>query len=84
VGSTQECEISITDLATMIWKMVNGKESSPRVKYIPYSDFGKYEDVMARIPDMTSIRELIGFSPVWGLEEGLRKTIGWQRRIMGL
>src|SRR6185437_4122807 len=41
-------EISIKDLAILIWKLVNGENSEPKLNYIPYSTFGNYEDVMRR------------------------------------
>lgn len=82
IGATENCEISITDLAVMIWKMVNGEASEPPLKFIPYETFGKYEDVMARIPDISRIRGMLGFNPSRGLREGLEKTIEWQRRVM--
>jgi UDP-glucose 4-epimerase len=81
VGSTQKCEISIIDLARLIWKQINGDKVNPRLKFIPYSDFGKYEDVMVRIPDISKIKEFLNFEPAWSLEEGLKKTIAWQREI---
>ncbi|MCX6302666.1 MAG: GDP-mannose 4,6-dehydratase [Bacteroidia bacterium] len=81
VGATQECEISIIDLARLIWKQINGDKLNPRLKFIPYSDFGKYEDVMARIPDISKLKEFFNFEPAWSLEEGLKKTIAWQREI---
>jgi len=84
VGSAYNCEISIRDLASLIWKIINGQDSVPRLKFIPYSDFGKYEDVMARVPDISKMKEYFGFKPEWTLEEGLRKTIAWQQGIMGL
>jgi nucleoside-diphosphate-sugar epimerase len=54
---------------------------------IPYETFGKYEDVMRRIPDITRARTLLGFEPEVDLEDGLRRTIIWQierRRQLGI
>ena len=84
VGSTHKCEISIIDLAKLIWKQINGDKSTPKLKFIPYTDFGKYEDVMQRVPDISKIKEYFNFEPFWTLEEGLKETIAWQREIMGL
>jgi UDP-glucose 4-epimerase len=70
-------EISILDLAKLIWRLVRG-DTPPKVKLIPYETFGKYEDVMRRIPDITRARTLLGFEPRVDLEEGLRRTIEWQ------
>jgi UDP-glucose 4-epimerase len=84
VGATEKCEISIIDLAKLIWKLINGNKVNPKLKFIPYADFGKYEDVMQRIPDISKIKEFFNLEPVWSLEEGLKETIKWQREIMGL
>jgi UDP-glucose 4-epimerase len=77
LGNTRE--ISIADLANMIWRMVRPNEP-PKVHMKPYEAFGKYEDVMRRIPDITRARSLLGFEPKVDLETGLRETIRWQVR----
>ncbi len=60
IGNT--FEISILDLAKLIWKLIRGDEPA-KIKLIPYATFGKYEDVMRRIPDITRARSLLGFEP---------------------
>lgn len=82
-GSNPEEEISILGLAELIWKLVNGEESYPKLKYIPYSSFGKYEDVMRRVPDISKLKKFFNFVPKYSLEKGLIKTIEWQRKILG-
>lgn len=79
-GSPEE-EISIKNLAGMIWKMMKGN-SHPPLRYIPYSDFGRYEDARRRVPSIDKIKQLLGYAPAWNLEEGLKKTIEWQRGII--
>jgi len=37
-------------------------------------------DVEVRTPDISRARELLGFAPRVGLEEGLRRTLDWYRR----
>jgi UDP-glucose 4-epimerase len=55
------------------------------LKIVPYASFGgKYEDVPRRIPDITRAREVLGFAPRVGIEDGLAATIQWQRVAMGL
>lgn len=85
LGQTRE--ISIVDLARLIWRLVRGDEE-PKITLRPYSSFGgKYEDVMRRIPDITRARTLLGFEPKVDLEAGLAKTIEWQlqrRRQLGI
>lgn len=73
-----EEEISIRALAELIWRLVQGEDSRPRIETIPYASFGNYEDVMRRVPDISRARELLAFEPRVDLETGLRKTIRWQ------
>jgi UDP-glucose 4-epimerase len=79
-----EREISIGELAELIWHLVHGDDSTPQIERIPYASFGKYEDVIRRVPDITRARELLGFEPQVDLETGLRQTIQWQseRRLV--
>lgn len=81
-GSNPDSEISILNLAKMIWKLVNGRYSEPRISFIPYSVFGNYEDVVRRVPDLAKIKKNLGFEPRWSLRDGLLKTIEWQNNIM--
>ncbi len=83
LGQTRE--ISILELAKLIWRMVRTDE--PRIRMKPYAAFGRYEDVVRRIPDITRARTLLGFEPKVDLEDGLRTTIAWQverRRALGI
>lgn len=85
IGNTYE--ITIVDLARLIWHLVRGPESEPKIDMIPYETFGKYEDVMRRVPDITRAQTLLGFQPQVDLETGLRQTIRWQvarRRQLGI
>ena len=75
IGGTQE--ITIEALARLIWKLIRGNEP-PKLCFVPYDSFGKYEDVRRRVPDITRARELLGFTPKTQLNMGLRKTILWQ------
>lgn len=72
-------EITITDLSTTILKLME-REDHP-VTFIPYSTFGKYEDVPRRIPDITKIKERLGFEPKVHLVDGLKETIRWQKEF---
>ena len=84
LGNTRE--ISILALAQLIWRLVRGNET-PKIKTIPYQTFGKYEDVMRRIPDIARARSILGFEPKVDLEDGLRRTIEWQvgrRKALGV
>ncbi|MBI5944978.1 MAG: GDP-mannose 4,6-dehydratase [Chloroflexi bacterium] len=78
LGSTHE--ITILDLANLLHKLIRG-DSEPLLKFTPYASFtGKpYEDVMRRVPDISKAQNLLGFNWKVSLEEGLTKTIAWQR-----
>jgi nucleoside-diphosphate-sugar epimerase len=86
MGSTQE--ITIADLARLIWRLVHDDDAEPKLELTPYESFGKYEDVMRRVPDISRARELLDFEPMVDLETGLEKTIRWQiarrRALAGL
>lgn len=76
-----EEEISIRALAGLIWRLVQGEDSPVRIEAIPYESFGKYEDVVRRVPDISRARKLLGFEPKVDLETGLRETIRWQAEL---
>jgi len=78
VGSTHE--ICIVDLAKLIARLCGAPESL-RLEFVPYKKISgrDYEDVMRRIPDVRKAKELFGFEAKVSLEEGLRRTIEWQR-----
>lgn len=83
LGST--FEISILDLAKMISRLVGKLPDGPKLKFIPYESFSRnYEDVRRRVPDISKARDILGFQPTVSLEEGLEKTIKWQKEVMGL
>lgn len=72
-------EISIRDLAGLIWRLCKRK-GMPPLKFIPYSKFSHcYEDVRRRIPDITKAKKILGFQPKICLEEGLSRMIEWWR-----
>lgn len=50
---------------------------------MPYESFTgrRYEDVMRRVPDVTLCERLLGVRARVGLEEGLRRTLEWQRGV---
>jgi UDP-glucose 4-epimerase len=84
LGHTQE--ITIEALASLIWRLIRGEEP-PRLRFIPYSAFGKYEDVQRRVPDINRAREILKFEPKVDLETGLINTIRWQivrRKQLGI
>ncbi|MDQ0316201.1 NAD-dependent epimerase/dehydratase family protein [Amorphus orientalis] len=85
LGNTYE--ITIENLARLIWRLVRGEDSEPKLKLIPYETFGKYEDVNRRVPSVDKAGELLGYKPEVALPDGMVKTIQWQvarRRALGI
>ena len=74
-------EIAIEDLARMIWRLVRGDEPA-KVRMIPLATFGRYEDVDRRVPDNRRAQSVLGHRPRVALEDGLARTIAWQREAM--
>jgi UDP-glucose 4-epimerase len=73
-------EITIFDLARLVWRLV--RDDEPRVKLVPLATFGRYEDVERRIPDNRLATRVLGYTPAITLEDGLVRTIAWQREAM--
>ncbi|MFL5799747.1 MAG: UDP-glucuronic acid decarboxylase family protein [Actinomycetota bacterium] len=65
-------EITVLDLARTVARIV-GVE--PRIRFVPRP----VDDPSVRRPDITRARELLGWEPVVGLEEGLARTVAWFR-----
>ena len=80
IGSNNE--ISILELAKTIYKLCNTSHDL-KINFIPYESFtgNKYEDVRRRVPDTTLCENVLGVKAVVGLEEGLSKTIEWQKNF---
>lgn len=73
-------EVTILELAKTI-KRLSGTPGELRIEFVPYESFtGKqYQDVMRRVPDTRLCESLLGVKAGIGLEEGLMRTIEWQR-----
>jgi UDP-glucose 4-epimerase len=82
LGSTEE--ITILELAQKI-KRLSNTPGDLKVEFIPYESFagGRYEDVMRRVPDTRLSERLLGVKARVSIDEGLAKTIEWQRRVTG-
>jgi nucleoside-diphosphate-sugar epimerase len=79
LGSIEE--VTITDLATTVWRLV--RSDDPKITFIAYEAFGKYQDVRRRVPALTQSSNVLGFVPKLTIEDGLRRTIAWQRKVLG-
>jgi len=80
IGSTHE--ITIVDLARTI-KRLSNTAGELKLKFTPYESFtgNKYEDVRRRVPDVSKSERILGVTAKVGLDEGLSRTIEWQRQV---
>jgi len=69
LGST--CEIAIADLARLVLA-ITGSQSE--IVYIPYDHAYEsgFEDLQRRVPDISRVQQLIGWTPTIPLEESIR------------
>lgn len=67
--------ITISMLARLI-KEISGSKSE--IVHVPKT----YVDVELRIPSIEKAKKLLGYEPKIDLEEGLRRTIEWYRRVL--
>lgn len=81
IANNPDEEITILDLGKLIWKLIHRDKTQPKINFIPYESFGKYEDVRRRVPDISKIKSLLNYQPKYSLKEGLGITIDWQRKI---
>lgn len=68
-------ELSVIDTAKMIHEIAKtGKEL--KVNFVPMSEvFGKYKDIMRRIPDLSKAKRLLGYEPKTRLKDAIIETI---------
>jgi len=81
IGANQE--ITILELAQML-KDISDEPSDCQIELIPYNEIAagrKYQDVMRRVPDTTKAEKILGVKAKTSLEEGLRLTFEWQKRV---
>ena len=68
-------QTSIRDLAEMILKLTASKSV---IKFRP----GRSADLMRLEANYSAVRQKVGWSPRYSLEEGLRRTVGWYRKFI--
>jgi len=80
VGSSHE--ISILDLARLVKRLAD-TPGELKLKFVPYDELSgrRYEDVRRRVPDVSRCERILGVKASVGLEEGLTRTIEWQRGV---
>ncbi len=75
-------EISIKDFANLVARTAEKQLGLPRVKITTQKNpDDKYlvDNPERRCPDIKKARELLGYDPKVGLEEGLNRTLAWYR-----
>jgi UDP-glucose 4-epimerase len=77
IGNSEE--ISIAELADRIKKMTGSKSV---IKFMSYEEAYEsgFEDMPRRVPDLTKIRELIGYTPKHAMDDILTHVIEYFRR----
>jgi len=81
IGNNEE--ITILELAHRV-KAVSGTPGELKIEMVPYESFTdkKYEDVRRRVPETTLSQKILGVKASIPLDEGLKRTIEWQRQAM--
>ena len=76
IGNTEE--ITILELAERIRTLTNSRSE---IVFVPYDEAyaAGFEDMPRRVPDLTKIREAVGYRPTMGLDEILRAVIAFER-----
>lgn len=76
VGSTQE--ISIGELAELVKQRT---QSSSQIVYVPYEQAYEegFEDMARRVPDVSKLKSLIGFTPQKNIQDIVESVISYYR-----
>jgi UDP-glucose 4-epimerase len=76
-------EISIHDLALMVKGMA---KSNSDIKFLTYDEAYEagFEDMPARLPDISKIQQLIGYKPSLNLPEMLERIIAYKKEQLGI
>lgn len=70
-------EVTIAELARLVCELT-GRDVDEAVVFEPHAElFGKYQEVVRRVPDITKARETLGYAPSVTLRDGLERTIAW-------
>lgn len=77
-------EMSVLDSAYLISEIANtGKKL--KLKFIPFEQiFGKYKDVMRRIPNLEKAKKILGYVPKVKLRDAIVMTVKKRRKQLGI
>jgi len=77
IGSTSE--MTIGHLAVRVKEMTN---SGSAIRYVPYDEAYEagFEDMPRRVPDISKIHSLIGFTPKMGMDDIIRSVVEHMRQ----
>ena len=78
IGNDQE--VTIDELAHRVIRLAG---STSTLQHIPYSEaYGEgFEDMRRRVPDLTKIRDAIGYRPRVALDEIIQRVITYQKSV---
>jgi nucleoside-diphosphate-sugar epimerase len=76
VGSTEE--VSIVELARLV---IDATRSSSTIRFVPYSEAYEegFEDMRRRIPDISKVRDLVGWEPRLDLRDIVEEVVAEAR-----
>jgi UDP-glucose 4-epimerase len=77
IGNTNE--ITIGDLADRVKRLTESTSEIVRIPYDEAYEFG-FEDMPRRVPDITKIRQLVGYEPTVELDEILSRVVEYFRQ----
>jgi UDP-glucose 4-epimerase len=73
IGATRE--IKIVDLAKLLWKLC-GKKEKLQLKFMP----GFKHDIQRRTPDVSKMKQILGWRARVKLETGLKEVVDWLKK----
>jgi UDP-glucose 4-epimerase len=77
-------ELSVLETAKLIHEIAQ-TECELKIKFVPMHEvFGKYKDIMRRIPDLNKAKQILGYQPRYRLKDAVIQTINEVRRFQSL
>jgi UDP-glucose 4-epimerase len=73
--------VTIRELAETVVRLI---DPSLMIEHVPYEQAfnAGFEEIRTRIPDLSRVREAIGYLPRYGLEDIIKEVIAWRRAAM--